>query len=381
MIWILFLILLLQPTGEAQNLQVGVVEGTLHAHYQCMVTESDCGADESIEAVAHISWITEKEKTTHLSVVMQGAPYTDSELTDMIGNHTIFVFSSSQGVMQWESENISSFWEWWFAAVEPYGFFSEFSETVMYHWNEVEITYREDSSGKHYSLTATYYDYFTKFYPTPEDFFNEKHVDFQLIFGIDPICPTVPTEIILILDQSASEVKVTPSPHLQEASTVIWECPAGESILPMKVKFSMGRYLGTALPQLKSQKTLSTTTVSTGEPVTITLTISNITHTAAYNVQVTDEIPESFVLSDGETTTCVEQLEGDQSLVITYTVIPSSPGTFMLSDPFISFEDQFGKEYEYQEVSGTILLSVCTEAPASGLLMLGGLLLALMMRK
>ena len=369
-----FLILLLMQCGsDTQNLEVTVVEGTLHAEYHCTIAESRCVPNDSLQVSAHISWITEKEKTTHLQVLLTGTPYTELELAEIVGPLHISP-PGSGGISIGETEDISTFWQWWFASIEPYGFFSEFSETVMLHWDEVEVGYTEDSSGCHYSLVATYYDYFTKFYPTPEDFFDDRNLNFQLIFGIRSISPAIPLEITLTLPESASQVRVAPQPSSQVENTITWRGAAGETISPIRTKFKMGRYQGTTLPKLEVLKTASSDRVTVGEEVKITITVTNTTDAAAYNVCITDDIPDLFILAEGTTALSVETLAGNGSLTLSYLLNPISPGDFVLPDPHVMFEDQFGREYHHQPRSEGILLSVVDESSMGGLFLVGGLI-------
>ena len=375
MIWaqLLFILLLMQCESGYQTLEVTVVEGTLHAEYCCAITESRCTHGDSLQVNARISWITEKEKKTYLRVAITGTPFTESELTEMLG--PIQMHASESGTQSMgETEDISAFWQWWFTSVESYGFFSEFSETVMSHWDEIQVQYTQDSSGSHYSLTATYYDYFTKFYPTPEDFFDERNLDFQLIFGIHSISPALPLEILLILPESATQVRVTPQPSSQTDKTITWSEAAGKTLLPIKTKFKMGRYQGTILPKLEAIKAVSPDKVTLGEGMRVTITVTNSTTSAAYNVSISDDIPYPFILSEGTPAVFIETLEGNESVTLSYLMRSPSPGNFIIPEPRVIFEDQFGREYCYHFQSEGIPVLVIEESPMGGFLVIGGLI-------
>ena len=328
---------------DLQNLHVEVVEGTLHVEYTLMTEETVCKAGDALKVTAHISWHTEKEKTTVLSVVMEGTPYTQSELSEQFG--TLITLEPCNGSSGFESEDISGFWDYWFDEVSEYGFFSDYANKVMYNWNEVEITLHEDHKGRVYILEATYYDYFTKFYPTPEDFFAEREIDFQLVFGIHHIAPLAPLFITITLPEDVEIVRVEPPSLSIDRNNLTLAVEPGVELSNVQVRFKIERYLGTELPRLQALKEISSHHVAVNEQIDIVITVENTSSAEAAHVTIQDNIPEGFEIVEGDPTWYVQALEGKKEIVLTYTVKSSEPGDFILKGTQVEFEDQFGKIY------------------------------------
>ena len=330
--------------GEgSQTLHVEVVESTLHIEYTLKTEETHCKEGDTLDATAHLSWHTEKEKTTALSVVMEGTPYTQSELAEVMG--TVVTLEPHNGSSGFESEDISGFWDYWFDEVSEYGFFSDYATKVIYNWNEVEMTLFEDHKKRVYILKATYYDYFTKFYPTPEDFFAEREIDFQLVFGIHHIAPQTLLSITITLPEDVEPVKVEPSSVSIDKNTLTLVVEPGIELSNVQVRFKIGRYLGTELPRLQVLKEISSHLVAQDEQVDVVITVENTSSTKAVHVTIQDIIPEGFEIVQGDCTLYVQTLEGNKEVVLTYTVKSSNPGDFTLKGTQVEFEDQFGKVY------------------------------------
>lgn len=331
---------------DSQTLTVRVVEGTLFVEYTLVTGEHLLEEGETLDITAYISWITEKEKNTGLSAAMKGTPYTESELSGVV--KTPLTFDDYRGT--YTSEDISGFWEYWFGTVIDYGLFSEYSQKVIHNWNEAEITLHEDYRGSTYSLKATYYDFFTKFYPTPEDFFAEREVDFQLIFGIHYIAPHAPLSITIELPEDVEVIKYEPSSFSVLANTFTLLVEPGENLSNARVRFTMGRYRGTELPQLRCSKEGSPHLTKVNEPIDIVITVENTSSVEAVHVKIEDKIPGEFKIIEGDPVLYVQALKGGQKVTHTYIVAPLRPGDFMLEGTEVTFEDQFGKSYtQYTE--------------------------------
>lgn len=344
--------------GDSQNLYVEVVEGTLYTEYTLISEKTACKKGDTLDVSAHISWHTENEKTTTFSVVMKGTPYTQSELSEQF--QTMITLEPYSGSAHYESEDISGFWNYWFFTMYQYGFFSGYSNNVLSNWNEVEITLHEDYTGRVYFLKAVYYDYFTKFYPTPEDFFAEREIDFQIIFGIHHIAPLAPLSIIITLPEDVEIVKVHPLSFSRDENDLTLTVDPHQELSNVQVRFSIGRYKGTELPRLQGVKE-SSHLVSIDEQVDITITVKNTSSVQAAHVKIQDTLPEGFKIVEGECTFYTQTLEGNNHVILTYTVIPSQLGDFTLPGARIDFEDQFGKLYTVY--SNDISVTVVKKSP------------------
>ncbi|MBU7033123.1 MAG: DUF11 domain-containing protein, partial [Theionarchaea archaeon] len=139
-------------------------------------------------------------------------------------------------------------------------------------------------------------------------------------------------------------------------------------------KFKMGRYQGTILPKLEVKKAVSPDRVTVGEGMRVTITVTNSTDTAAHNVSISDDIPYPFILSEGTPAVSVETLEGNESVTLSYLMRSASPGNFIIPEPRVIFEDQFGREYCYHFQSEGIPVSVLEESPMGWFLVIGGLI-------
>lgn len=342
--FVCFFLLVVSYTEQVpQTLTVTVVEGTLHVEYTLVVGETGCNQGDVLDVKAHISWHTEKEKTTHFSLVMKGTPYTQSELSEKIG--TPIMLESYNSSSRFESEDISEFWDSWFDDVSLYGVFSDYSRKVLFNWNEVEITLHEDEKGRVYSLKATYYDFFTKFYPTPEAFFDERELDFQLIFGIHHIIPTMPLSLRIELPEEAEVLWFDPLSFTADKNVLTLTGQPDVEIPNVRIKFKMGRYKGTELPRLQVSKEVSSSLVEVGDRVTITIRVQNASSSEATEVRIQDMVPEAFELVEGETTLYVQTLKGQEEVVLTFTVKACNAGDYVLRGAQVEFRDQFGKTY------------------------------------
>ena len=351
--------------SDSQNIYVKVVEGTLYLEYRLATEGVVCSEGETLDITAHISWQTEKEKTTVLSLTMKGTPYTESDLSELV--NTPLTLESQNGSFIYESEDISGFWDSWFDKVTEYGFFAGYSRTVMQNWNEVEMTLHEDYTERVYSLKAVYYDFFTKFYPTPEDFFAEREVDFQLIFGIHSIAPLTPLVITIELPEDVEVVKVEPPTFSVAQNTFTHTVAPGEKVSTVRIRFKMGRYEGTELPRLQVEKACSHV-VTVGERIDITITVENTASAEASHVTIQDDLPDEFEIAEGNPSLYAETLEGNQKIVLMYTVTPTQPGDFVLKGARVEFEDQFGKVYTVY--SDDISIAVVKESGGSSIIIL-----------
>ncbi|MGD2247603.1 MAG: hypothetical protein PVF58_04295 [Candidatus Methanofastidiosia archaeon] len=360
---------------DSQTLTVKVVEGTLFVEYTLVTGVHMLKEGETLDITAHISWVTEKEKNTDLSVIMKGTPYTESELSDVV--KTSLTFDESSGAHT--SEVISGFWEYWFGTVIDYGFFSEYSQKVIHNWNEAEIKLHQDFKGSIYSLKATYYDFFTKFYPTPEDFFAEREVDFQLIFGIHNIAPQTPLSIMVELPEEVEVIKFEPSSFSQLANTFTLYMEPGEKIPNARVRFKTGGYVGTELPQLIGSKEVSCPVITVNESIVIVITVENTSSVEAAHVKIEDEISEKFKIIEGNPVLYIEALKGGQKVIHIYTVTPLHPGDFILKGTEITFQDQFGKSYTvYTE---DIAVTVSEKSGGSTIVVVAAMIYILVLRR
>jgi hypothetical protein len=339
-----FLLLFLSPsTGTPQTLHIAVVEGTLHVTYILVTEESHLNEGEVLDVTAHISWYTEKEKTTSLSLLMKGSPYTQSTLAERV--RTPLLLESGDGVSTYEGEDIEGFWETFFDEISRFGVFSDYSRKVLFNWNETEISFYEDEKETRYTLEATYYDFFTKFYPTPEAFFNEREIDFQLIFGIHKIAPTTDVSITVDLPERAELVSTDPPFSATEEGVLTLALDSGTELSNVRIKFTMGRYQGTELPRLEIAKKSSSSRLGVDEQCSITVTARNVSSTEAHKVRIEDKVPEGIEIVKGEPTLFSESLPAGKEVSLTYWVKARRQGNFELEGAHVEFEDQFGKNY------------------------------------
>jgi hypothetical protein len=360
---------------DSQTLTVKVVEGTLSVEYTLITGIQKLKEGETLDITAHISWVSEKEKNTDLSVIMKGRPCTESELSDVV--KTSLTFDEYSGT--YTSKDISGFWEYWFGTAIDYGFFSEYSKKVIHNWNEAEIKLHQDFKGSVYSLKATYYDFFTKFYPTPEDFFAEREVDFQLIFGIHYIAPQTPLSIMVELPEEVEVIKLEPSSFSQLANTFTLYMEPGEKIPNARVRFKTGRYMGTELPQLRCSKEVSSYVITVNESIDVVITVKNKSSVEAAHIKIKDEISEGFKIIEGDSVLYIEALKGGQKVIHTYTVTPLHPGDFILEGTEITFQDQFGKSYKmYTE---DITVTVSEKSGGSTIVVVAAMIFILILRR
>jgi uncharacterized repeat protein (TIGR01451 family) len=350
----LFLLFMTPSTGAPQTLHVTVVEGTLHVTYILVTEKSHLNQGEVLDVTAHISWYTEKEKTTSLSLLMKGSPYTQSTLAERV--KTPLILESGDGVSTYEGEDIEGFWDTWFDEISRYGVFSDYSKKVLFNWNETEIRLYEDEKETRYTLEATYYDFFTKFYPTPEAFFNEREIDFQLIFGIHKIAPTTDLSIRVDLPEGAELASTDPPFSTTEEGALTLTVDSGTELSNVRIKFTVGRYQGTELPQLEIVKESSSSHLEVGEQGSITVTARNVSSTEAHKVKIEDKVPEGIEIVEGEPTSYSETLPAGEEVSLTYWVKAREQGDFKLEGAHVEFEDQFGKNYTAD--SNSILITV-----------------------
>jgi uncharacterized repeat protein (TIGR01451 family) len=365
------------PTGAPQTLHITVVEGTLHATYMLVTEESHCNHGDTLDVTAHISWHTEKEKTTSFSLLMKGSPYTQSTLTERV--KTPLILELGDGVSTYEGEDVEGFWETWFDEISCHGVFSDYSKKVLFNWNETEIRLHEDEKGTTYTLEATYYDFFTKFYPTPEAFFNEREIDFQLIFGIHRIAPTTDLSIRVDLPEGAQLASTDPPFSTTEEGVLTLALDSGTELSNVRIKFTMGRYQGTELPRLEIVKESSSSHLEVGEQGSITVTARNVSSMEARKVRIEDKVPEGIEIVEGEPTLYVETLHAEEEVSLTYGVKARSQGEFRLEGAHVEFEDQFGKNYAVD--SNSILITVAEKSAGSVWIIVLSMIIFCVLRK
>ncbi|MGC1123102.1 MAG: BatD family protein [Candidatus Methanofastidiosia archaeon] len=351
----LFLLLMTPPAGEPQTLHITVVEGTLHVTYMLITEESHCNHGDALDVTAHISWHTEKEKTTSLTLLMKGTPYTQGTLAERV--KTPLILELGDRISTYEGEDVEGFWETWFDEISRYGVFSDYSKKILFNWNETEIHLHEDEKGTIYTLEATYYDFFTKFYPTPEAFFDEREIDFQLIFGIHSIAPTTELSVTVDLPEGAELALADPSFSTADEGTLILTVSPGTELSNIRLKFTVGRYQGTELPRLEVVKESSSSHLEVGEQGSITVTARNVGSAEACKVRIEDAVPEGIEIVEGEPTLGIETLHAEEEVVLTYMVKAHSQGDFGLKGAHVEFEDQFGKKYTVDSNSITITVA------------------------
>lgn len=343
-----------------------MVEGTLHVVYTLTTEVPHLAQGETLDVTAHISWHTEEEKTTSFSLLMKGSPYTQPALIDRV--RTPLTLEVSDGISTYEGDHIEGFWETWFDEVSCYGVFSDYSRRVLYNWNETEIRLHEDEKGATYTLKATYYDFFTKFYPTPEAFFNEREIDFQLIFGIHRIAPTARLSIVVNLPEGAQLASADPAFSSDEGALTL-AVDSGTELSNIRIKFTVGRYQGTELPRLVIAKESSSSHLEVGEHGEITVTARNVGSAEARKVRIEDTVPEGMQIVEGEPTLYLEALSAGGEVALTYGVKANHQGEFDLEGAHVEFEDQFGKKYS-ADSNSLVVAAVGKSASSSWIIIL-----------
>jgi uncharacterized repeat protein (TIGR01451 family) len=112
-------------------------------------------------------------------------------------------------------------------------------------------------------------------------------------------------------------------------------------------------------------KTVNPSSVSSGEPFTVSVTIKNLgKNLEALNVKVSDVVPLYAELVEGSPQTTISSIPPGSVKTVTYKLIVKDAGSFALPQPTVTYSFQGGKEITVKPVE-KVMVTVTGAAPTS----------------
>lgn len=173
---------------------------------------------------------------------------------------------------------------------------------------------------------------------------------------VDPL----PEGMVLLSGTNEWEGRLEPG----ESAQIIYEmlCTrVGNFLLPKTVATYQDKWKTTYTAESESiilnirgilvEKTADVSTLTVGDVVVVTVSVTNTYDERATNIVIQDSIPDEFVLVEGDTAWNIPVLNPGENVTFTYSLKPNVEGSFVFSPATATFIDVYNDKHESQSVS------------------------------